>query len=52
LQADKAKQFYPFEQKDAYGLDINPKEAIIDTASVLEPINRKQMLNRLLTEQK
>jgi hypothetical protein len=52
LPADKAKEFYPFEQNNAYGLDINPKEAIIDTASVLEPINRRQMLNKLLTEQK
>lgn len=52
LQADKAKDFYPFEQNKNFGLDINPKEAIIDTASVLEPINRRQMLNKLLTEQK
>lgn len=54
LLPEKAKQFYPFEQRkgNIYGLDIDPKEAIIDTTSVLEPINRKQMLNRLLTEQK
>jgi hypothetical protein len=54
LSPEKAKQFYPFnnEKGNIYGLDINPNEAIIDTASVLEPINRKQMLNKLLTEQK
>ena len=54
LFPEKAKQFYPFnnEKGNIYGLDINPSEAIIDTASVLEPINRKQMLNKLLTEQK
>ena len=54
LFPEKAKQFYPFnnERGNIYGLDINPSEAIIDTASVLEPINRKQMLNKLLTEQK
>jgi hypothetical protein len=54
LFREKAKQFYPFEQRkgNIYGLDIDPKEAIIDTTSVLEPINRRQMLNKLLTEQK
>lgn len=54
LFPEKAKQFYPFDNKagNIYGLDINPSEAIIDTASVLEPINRKQMLNRLLQEPK
>jgi hypothetical protein len=54
LFPEKAKQFYPFnnERGNIYGLDINPSDAIIDTASVLEPINRKQMLNKLLTEQK
>jgi len=54
LFPEKAKQFYPFnnDKGNIYGLDINPSDAIIDTASVLEPINRKQMLNKLLTEQK
>jgi hypothetical protein len=54
LFPEKAKQFYPFDNKagNIYGLDINPADAIIDTASVLEPINRKQMLNRLLQEPK
>jgi hypothetical protein len=54
LFPEKAKQFYPFEQRkgNIYGLDIDPKEAIIDTTSVLEPINRRQMLNKLLIEQK
>jgi len=51
LKPENAKEIYPFaEGKNA--LDINPNEAIIDTASVLEPINRKQMLNKLLQEQK
>ena len=51
LKPESAKEIYPFaEGKNA--LDINPNEAIIDTASVLEPINRKQMLNKLLQEQK
>ena len=39
LKPESAKEIYPFaEGKNA--LDINPNEAIIDTASVLEPINR------------
>tara|TARA_R110000868_G_scaffold89654_5_gene249503 strand:+ start:2746 stop:3852 length:1107 start_codon:yes stop_codon:yes gene_type:complete len=54
LFPEKAKQFYPFDNKagNIYGLDINPSEAIIDTASVLEPINRRQMLEQLLKTQK
>lgn len=53
LSPEKAKEYYPFvEAEKNYGLDINPNEAIIDTDSVLEPINRKQILSRLLQEQK
>jgi hypothetical protein len=51
LSPDKAKEIYPFFQGDK-ALDINPMEAIIDTASVNEPINRRQMIEQLLKLQK
>jgi len=51
LPPEKLKQYFPFKQDEQnYGLDINPKEAIIDTESVKDMINRKQMLENLFNK--
>jgi hypothetical protein len=51
MRPEQAKEIYPFKEGQN-ALDINPLEAIIDTSSVNEPINRRQMLEQLLKLQK
>jgi hypothetical protein len=51
MRPENAREIYPFNEGQN-ALDINPLEAIIDTSSVNEPINRRQMLEQLLKLQK
>jgi len=51
MRPENAREVYPFSEGQN-ALDINPLEAIIDTSSVNEPINRRQMLEQLLKLQK